>query len=157
MARIKLGDVFSINTVNGIAYFQFIHDDPDTCEMIRVLPGLYAHQVDDVSGLVNKKEAFFVRFPIKGALSRGNIFKVSNYSIPNFVKVPSFMRSVHQIGDDFLGWHITDVETWKHSFVKKLTKEQKQLSPWSIWGDDFLMERLAEQWTPEKESNKYNQ
>lgn len=156
MARINLGDVFKLKTEKGFAYFQFVFDDPETCQLIRVLPGLFLEQNDDIASLVNKEHVFFLRFAIKGALKRKSIEKVGNYPIPSFVKLPEFMRSVHKVGSEFLGWHITDIKTWKHNFVEKLTQNQRTLSPLGIWGDALLIERLAEGWTPEKEAQRYS-
>lgn len=43
-------------------------------------------------------------------------------------------------------WDIVDTDTWKRQVVKKLTPAQVQLSPWGIWNDTLLTEKLAEGW-----------
>ncbi|GGA49178.1 hypothetical protein [Psychrobacillus lasiicapitis] len=47
-------------------------------------------------------------------------------------------------------WHIIDYDTWSRENVERLSKEQKQLSPWGIWNDTLLKQRLAEGWTLDK-------
>lgn len=41
MARIKIGDVFKINTPNGEAYLQYVYEDKTLGELVRILPGVY--------------------------------------------------------------------------------------------------------------------
>ena len=42
MPKIKIGDIFEINTPNGKAYLHYIHEDPKIKrQLIRVFQGLY--------------------------------------------------------------------------------------------------------------------
>lgn len=38
LARIKIGDVFEIETLNGIGLFQYVHKDKAMGHLIRILP-----------------------------------------------------------------------------------------------------------------------
>lgn len=155
MARIKLGDVFSIETSKGKAYLQLVFDDPELSQIIRVLPGLHANPVDNIEEMVNSMELFYVQFQLKGAVYKKIVEKVGGYLLPKWVEKPKFMRTNHVIGGEFLGWHIVNTETWQRELVKELSDKQKKLSPWGIWSDALLIERLEKGWTPEKETEKY--
>jgi hypothetical protein len=67
--RIKIGDVFVISTKKGNAYLQFVYDNKNICELVRILPGLYQQQ-PDISKLVLLKEKYCIHFPIKGAAKK---------------------------------------------------------------------------------------
>lgn len=45
------------------------------------------------------------------------------------------------------GWYIVDTATWKRTKVKELTPEQQSLSPWGIWNDTLLVERIEKGWS----------
>ncbi|WP_156350813.1 hypothetical protein [Psychrobacillus sp. FJAT-21963] len=51
------------------------------------------------------------------------------------------------VNGELICWHIIDYDTWKRETVERMTEEQKQLSPWGIWNDTLLKQRLAEGWT----------
>jgi hypothetical protein len=145
LVRLKIGDVFEIETSNGIAFFQYVHKNDDLGSLIRILPGLYkVYKKDLLNELVEQKELFLIHFPLGGALKQKIVTKIGNYPIPhNFVLPQKFRESFVK----FSCWHIIDYETWNREKVEKLTDEQKQLSPWGIWNDTLLKDRIAEGWT----------
>jgi hypothetical protein len=49
MAKIKLGDLFEINTPNGKAYLQYVYKDSTLGELVRVLPGLYKERPSELN------------------------------------------------------------------------------------------------------------
>jgi hypothetical protein len=88
-------------------------------------------------------------FPLSAAKKRKIVEPVGHYTIDSFEK-PRYMRTEHIIGSKFWGRDIVNTETWQRQLVKKLTPKQKQLSPWGIWNDTLLIERLNEDWNLEK-------
>lgn len=56
-------------------------------------------------------------------------------------------RSEHNIRGSRVGWHIVNTDTWKGQMVNELTPEERLLSPWGIWNDTLLVERLAQKWS----------
>lgn len=152
MKRIQVGDLFEIETPKGRGYFQYVYLNPKTdIELISVLPGLYSEEPQKIEDLVQKKEAFFVHFPARAAYRRKIIRLIGHYELPSELEVPpKQMRTTHVIKGEFICWHIVDYETWQRIPVKELSSEQKKLSPWGVWNDTLLIERMMEGWTLEK-------
>jgi hypothetical protein len=150
MGKIKIGDIFEINTSKGKAYLHYIHKDPKIGrELVRVLPGLYAERPASFDKLAGSKELYMIFFPVSAANKKKIVMNVGHYSADNFTK-PKYMRTEHNVRGEFLGWHITDTDTWKIQLVKELTQEQKQFSDWASWNDTLLVERLVNDWSLEK-------
>jgi hypothetical protein len=151
MMKINIGDVFGIGTSKGDGYFQYIHHHKTIGELIRILPGLYLEQPQDLELLVLEKEIFFIHFPVGAAFKRKIVKFIGNFDLPAELEIPQKFRSA--FADKFgnrICWHIVDYETWKRESVAELSIEQKKLSPWGAWNDTLLIERLVAGWTPEK-------
>lgn len=149
MKRIKVGDIFEINTPKGKAYLHYIYKDQKIGDLIRILPGLYSERPISFDKLASSKEKFMVFFPLSAANKQKIVEHVSHYPANNFEK-PKFMRNDHIIRGQFIGWHIINTETWERQLVKTLTPEQKKLSPWEVWNDTILIENLIDDWSLEK-------
>lgn len=149
MKKIKLGDIFEITTPKGKAYLHYVNKDKTTGELIRVLQGLYKEEPTDLDKLVGSSELFYVSFPLSYAYKKGIVKVVGNYN-PLIFDIPKYMRSEHIIKGNFLGWHIINTNTWERTLVKNLTDEQKKLSPWGIWNDTLLIEKLTNNWNLDK-------
>jgi len=152
MSKIQIGDLFSIQTLKGLAYFQYVQSSKKTMgEIIRILHGLFVEQPNDFQKIINAKELFFVHFPLKFALKKGIVSFIGNFNLPNDLQIPKFMRDKNvDRNKNLIDWDIVNVDTWMIEKVKSLSEEQKQLSPWGIWNDTLLIERLREGWTLEK-------
>lgn len=149
MKRIRLGDVFELETTKGKAYVQFVHDNKDVSELIRILPGLFS-ECPDLESIVSKKEEFFVHFPLKAAFKKGIVRFVGSFELPDGLKLPQKMRTeVVDNNGDLIGWHIVDYSSWQRESISDLTEDQKALSPWGIWNDTLLADRLASGWSLE--------
>ena len=146
MKKIEIGDVFSIVTAKGLAFFQHVHYMPKIGELIRILPGLHI-EMPDIADLCQREEQFCIFFPLKYALNKKIVNKVGKYDIPKGFRVPTHMRSKNIIKGEFIEWHIVNIETMHREPFKVLNNEQIKLSPWGIWNDTLLVERLEEGWT----------
>lgn len=146
MARIKPGDIFEIKTPKGKVYLHYVYKDKVIGELIRVLPGLYSERPFNFKDVASKKEMYLVSFALSFAYKRNIVELVGHYSLPDFQK-PKYMRTEHAVQGEFLGWHIVNTETWERKLIKELTEEQKRLSPWGVWNDTLLIERLTQGWT----------
>ncbi|TPD65422.1 adenylate/guanylate cyclase domain-containing protein [Flavobacterium microcysteis] len=149
MRRIKLGDIFEINTTKGKVYLHYIYKDKTIGNLIRVLPGLYSDRPANLLKLADSKESFMVFFTLSVAYKQKIVEHVGHYPADSFEK-PKYMRTEHIVRGEFLGWHIIDTETWQRQLAKMLTLEQKKLSPWGIWNDILLIENLVNDWSLEK-------
>jgi hypothetical protein len=151
MKRIAIGDVFSINTPKGNAYFQYACKDKNNIEMLRIFPGLFEDIPSDLGELVRKKELFLISFPLAAAYRRELVELVGSYPIPEGFQKPKYMRTDNIDRNGVLvNWYIVDTETLKREKVLELTEEQKKLSPFEIWNDTLLIEKLTEGWTLDK-------
>lgn len=159
MKRIQAGDIFEIETPKGKGYFQYVYINPrNGVELIRVLPGLYSEEPQNMVGLVSQKEAFFVQFPVKAAYRRKIVRMIGHHDVPTGLELPpKQMKTTHFIRGQFICWHIVDYKTLRITPVKELTDEQKKLSPSGIWNDTLLIEKMMEGWTPEKWSVTQNE
>lgn len=127
---------------------QYVYHNKNLGELIRVLPGLYC-RLQDLPNIVNTQELYLIHFPLKAAYRQKIVSLLGNYSIPSGLQLPP-----PKMRTDFMDrngkrvcWHIIDYNTWKRESVVTLTEEQKKLSPWGIWNDTLLIERLMEGWT----------
>lgn len=145
MAKTKIGDIFELCTSKGKAYLHYIHKNEITGELLRVLPGLYLERPANFDELAASKERYYISFPLSAAKKQKIVEKVGYYSASCFSK-PKYMRTEHYIRGEFLGWYIVNTETWERQLVKILSPEQRKLSPWGIWNDTLLIEKLLIDW-----------
>jgi hypothetical protein len=149
MIKIKIGDIFEINTPKGKAYLHYIYKDKAIGDLIRVLPGLYTERPVSFDKLAASDERYMIFFPVSAAHKRNIVEHVGYYPADNFSK-PKYMRTEHNVRGEFLGWHIIDTDTWRRQLVNELTAEQKKLSSWGIWNDTLLIKNLISDWSLEK-------
>lgn len=149
MSKLKIGDLFELATPKGKAYLQFVYKEKTISELIRVLPGIFSSRPEDLDDLVKSKEMFLIFFPLNSAYKKKIVEFVENFPLPSGFEKPKFMRSKHIVKDEFLGWHIIDTDTWHRRLVKEISIEQKMLSPWGIWNDTLLIDRLIQGWSLE--------
>jgi hypothetical protein len=147
MKKIKLGDIFTIKTPKGKGYLHYVYKDKTVGDLIRVLPGLYMGEPENLNQLVSMKERYMIFFPLSAAYKQDIVEMIGN-QVFDFSK-PKYMRDIHKVRGEMLGWHIVDTDTWKMQLVKTLNEEQKKLSPWGIWNDTLLIQRLTEDWSLE--------
>lgn len=149
MSKIQLGDIFEIKTPKGSAYLHFIAKDTMGIEVVRVLSDLYQKRPESFDELIKKKERYIISFPLKSANNKNIVEKVGHISSDGY-HYPQFMRTPHNIRGEFLGWHIVNTSTLIRKLVSKLSTEQKKLSPWGVWNDTLLIDRLANNWKLEE-------
>lgn len=144
MARIKIGDIYKIDTAKGKGYFQLVFSDKAEGELIKVFYKL--HNNDPAFDEVVNGDYYFIGFPLKYALKRDVVEHVGHISLPSNFKIPRYFREIHWYGDNQRGWNIVDNKTFKLTFVETLNEEQKKLSPHGIVNDTYLRERFEEDW-----------
>lgn len=149
MAKIKLGDIFEIDTLKGKAYFQCVKIDKLRGDMIRVFNKLYKEQPNPIESTINVKDSYFIGFALSAANHKKLVKKVWNVPLEDDFELPKYMRDKHVIKGQFLGWHIIDTNTLKRVLVQQLSSDQSDLSPWGIWNDTLLKERLESGWSLE--------
>lgn len=147
MAALNPGDIFAIETPGGTAYLQYTLRDPTMGPLIRVLPGLH-EQVPDLGALAQRRESFWLFFPLGSAVRRRIVRRVATAAIPDRARSMPLMRSPGPIEDGrVVRWAIMnggDIVRW----VDRLDSEERDLSERSIWNDTLLVERLQSGWSP---------
>lgn len=148
---IKSGDIFSIKTASGDAYFQFVKKTSPMGSLIRVLPGTYPDQPPEWCTLVGRDTNFWIFFPVAAALKQGIVQKVAHCAIPEHARTLPLFRA--GVVDPSTGkvetWWLWDGEKeWK---VGTITEEQRRLPIRGSWNDTLLIKRIEEGWLPEKD------
>ena len=148
MKRNLEGDIFRLQTDKGFGYLHLIKNPIDNTELelLKVYLKPFTKEINDFSVLRNYN-SFFIQFPLKAAVRRKIVFKVGNLMLIEKDAPPTLFRTEHIFGD---GWQIVDSENCKRNTVKKLTKEQIQLSPWGAMNDTKIIELIDSDWSLEK-------
>lgn len=147
MKPLLVGDVFEIDTPKGKAYLHHVFNNPDLVELIRVLPGIYEEQPQNLSELVQGKEEYLIHFPVKAAIKKKILRLIGNYDLPmGFVIPDKFRDSFDDSNGGGAYWQIVDYDSWQRQTFYELTDKQIKLSPWGIWNDTLLIERICQNW-----------
>ncbi|AJC15122.1 hypothetical protein [Pandoraea sputorum] len=149
---IRFGDVFSISTSKGDAYFQYVSKNPQMGWMIRVLPGIYSECPEDMSALVDKETNFWIFFPVAAALRRKLTAKIGRFKIPEHSqKMPIFRAGIrHSVTKKVENWWLWDGE--REWMVGEITEDQRKLPIRGIWNDTLLIKRIEDGWLPEHDT-----
>jgi hypothetical protein len=151
--RIRRGQIIEVVTPRGLAYVQYVSRHRKYGDTIRALPGLFGARPKDFSGLA-RKHAYFAFYPVGAAVTRGFVAPVATEAIPTDLEEPRRMRRRGAISRDgrVLAWLIVegDHEVLRH----ELSDEEKRLPIASIWNHAYLVDRLAEEWSPEMDDTR---
>ncbi|MGB8542896.1 MAG: ribonuclease E inhibitor RraB [Candidatus Acidiferrales bacterium] len=156
--RAEIGDVAEIKTSKGLAYVQYTHNASVMGELVRVLPGLFSKRPDDFGDLAQKKELYFVFYPLSYAIRAGDTEIVSRQPVPKSALQPPLMRKGGEIDDTgkTLSWKIipalsalTIEELTQSPTIRELTPEQEKLSIHLVRPHPMMVKELARGWTPE--------
>jgi hypothetical protein len=147
--RVRLGDILEVSTPRGLAYVQYAGKHPEYGHAIRVLPGFFQARPRDWSTLLSQ-QGYFTFYPVSAAVSQELITIAASHPIPPGSELPSTFRRRGAIAPDgkVMTWIIFDGE--RETLRTALSAEEKHLSIASIWNHAFLVERLVEEWTPDK-------
>lgn len=149
--KIQPGDVFEIKTKKRLAYAQYVLRDSEMGVLIRVLPGFHEMRPINFAEVVAQPERFAIFFPLRAAIDQGIFEIVAHEKIPEASqKLPVFRARGHVDREGFVhDWRLLDGE--KSVRVGKLSAEQRKLPIKELWNDTLLIERIEEEWSPEKE------
>lgn len=149
--NMRTGDIFEIHTPEGKAYLQYITTDDVSGELVRVLNGTFLQtpKSEELEKLVIARKRFKVHFPLKAAQRKGIVHKVGHSESGDLSK-PQYMRAKKVVRGELHGWHIVETTTGKRELVDSLSEEQIKLSPWGVWNDTLLIERISKGWSLER-------
>jgi hypothetical protein len=146
--KIEIGDIFELPTNKGYVYLQCVQipkDRRQELELIRVYYQVHPDNTTDVS-VIQESQFFYLSFVLQAAYNRKIVNKIGNIPLEPEFKIPRYFRTENAFGE---GWQIIDTSNWQRETKKKLTEEQKKLSPWGTWNDTLLIDRLDKGWTLE--------
>jgi hypothetical protein len=128
---------------------QYVNDEPQMGELMRVLPGLYDNVPECLIGLVEQRERFVTFFPLAAAVKRQIVRYVDNVPVPAVVDHFPVLRSpgyVNPATNEIESWWLWNGESaWR---VDELSDAEKNFSLKSIMNDTLLIERIISGWTP---------
>lgn len=149
--KVKSGDIFSIETAKGRAYFQYFGKNSLMGSLIRVLPGVYGGDAPELHDIVSRETNFWTFFPVAGAWKSGVIKKEANLPLPSHAaQFPLFRAGIP-------GRDSARVKTWwlwdgeKEWMLGDLSEEQRKLPIRASWNDTLLVERIEAGWLPESD------
>jgi hypothetical protein len=151
MKRIKIGDLFEIQTAKGLVYGQFTHKNPEYGALIRIFSGFYSTRPNDLSAIGLQSIQFTVFFPIQSAVNAGLIVYCGNLEVtPENAIFPifrsaNFSKEAKRGQDD---WWIWDGVTPKR-LGRILTEEEKKFPVKGIISHPLLVERAENQYKAE--------
>ncbi len=143
--KLASGDTFKIKINKGFGVLQYF-ETMDDIEYIRVL----ASTTDDAEvtqRVIDQEEMWTIGFPVTVAARKKVIERIGNFEIPEGFKTPKYARTTHNIRGEHLGWHIVDRYSWQREFKAELNEGDLKLSPWGIWNETLLVERLNTNWS----------
>ena len=141
----RIGDVVEIPTLRGFAYAQYTHEhreSPRHGSLLRVLPGLYDRQPEDLASLVEQEERFSVFFPLGAALARGIFRIVGNPDVPARKQPFPVLRSKTPDGRTYY-W--AGRREWRETWWRRTPRWRRGAID-EIWHDTALVERVSSGW-----------
>jgi hypothetical protein len=147
--RIKLGDVFGLQTKRGYAHFQVTHYDKYMGDLVRVLQG-YSQRSHEISNQRLCAEARYSAFLyFSPDLREGVVQKVGNYPIPATAQdFPKFRTpAVLNPKGPVRLWKIVDQHG--ESRARELTADEYRMPVYEGINVPVLKERLEHDWCPE--------
>lgn len=134
-SRKKIGEVYEIQTVKGLAYFQYTHEHkkpPRWGSLIRILAGFYEKRPshDEICELVKKPHRFRTFLFLDAAIKEKEVSLVGHFSLPSFAqKFPIFKNTntPPKGNQEEAIWSLWDGEkSWR---VGKLSEEEQLKYP----------------------------
>lgn len=149
--KIKLGDVIEISTIKGNAYAQYVFNDNEYGQLIRILPGIYKTYPSDIKKIVEMKELYFVFYPLSISVRQNRVKIISNEKIPSYLEKKPILRRPgnRESNGKVLNWWIIDND--REYSVKNLNDKQVKYSLAVIVSFDLLEDKILTGWMPEDE------
>ena len=146
-SRMKLekGQVYSIRTIIGYGFIQYIEADRLGIEYVRILDPIKEFEEINQEE-INRPQRWCCGFPLKAALNRKLVNDVGSFQLPPKYKVEFWTRCPHNVQGEHLGWFLINRETLERKFKNKLRKKHLKLSPHGVFNDTLIRERLEQNW-----------
>lgn len=147
--KIELGDVYTLPFSSGLIILQYVATGKNGIDIVRVfrVPCENGQEVN-IAETVSGSEEFFLHFALQGAARKKIVSFAGHYPFPVGCSTPRLMRTmIRRHEKDEPQWFIVDVETLERKPVAELTNEIIKLSPFGIWNDTLLVDRMGNGWS----------
>jgi hypothetical protein len=138
--RIKLGDVFEVQTSKGYGYFQCIYSSQNMGECVRAFEEIYPGRINDLETLAAKPHMFITFVPLKYMLREKLAVYVLNAPIPaNAQKLPLFRSGLPDADGHVRTWWLSNEMTGHATKYGPFTNEILALPRYSVWTPRLLI------------------
>ena len=139
--RVKIGDIFEVETQKGFIYFQYVYKRLDKLQTINVFNYVSKTKLD-LEEIDTSNIKLTVEYPVTIAYNRDMIDFIGNKDFSEFIypkyRIDRALKLSRE--DNARGWDIVDTDTLKRKRVINLNDEEKKLSPSGWWNPTFLIE-----------------
>jgi len=144
--RLVGGEILEVAVGNRFGYVQFLGAHREYGDAILVNPALQDRQAYFGTGFFAAGYVTF--YPAGDAVSNKLVEVVAQSSPPKLPKRFRRPKTEHDGAVD--AWVIEG--GWRNIVKQTLTDEERKLPIAGVWNHEFLRKRLADGWTPEKDS-----
>ena len=145
--RLVGGEILEVAVGNRFGYVQFLGEHREYGDAVLVSPTLHDRQARFPTGFFS--EGYVTFYPAANSVSRKLVEVVAQSSPPRLPK--RFRRPMSTLQDGAVeSWVIEG--GWRNVVRQKLSDDERRLPIAEISNHEFLRERIATGWTPEKDS-----
>jgi len=144
--RLVGGEILEVSVGDRFGYVQFLGEHREYGDAILVNPTLHDRQAHFPSGFFASGYVTF--YPAANSVSRKLVEVVAQSSPPQLPK--RFRRPKVERDGAVESWVIEG--GWRNVVKQTLTDEERKLPIAEVSNHEFLRERIANGWTPEKDS-----
>ena len=151
MKKIKIGDLFEIQTTKGLVYGQYTHRNDKYGALIRIFSGFYQTRPIDLKEITLQPLQFTVFFPIQSAVNAGLIVYCGHSEVTPENAIFPIFRSANFSKEAKRGlddWWIWDGVISKR-LGRVLTEEEKKYPVKGIVSHPLLIEYAENQYKAE--------
>lgn len=141
--KLKKGAVLEFSSSEGYAYAQYVNDNEDFGELIRVFRGMHVRRPAVIEDVVQGEELVLGFFPLRAAIRRGIVEVVGTAPISEADRVfPIFKDGLVNPESGETYWWLWDgTKEWP---VGELTAEQERYPLRRAFNDTYVVELVAE-------------
>ncbi len=134
--RVKIGDIFEVETQKGFIYFQYVYRRVDKLQTINLFNYVSKTKLN-LEEIDTSNIKLTVEYPVTIAYNRHMIDFIGNKDFPEFI-YPKYKISRAIITKN--AWDIVNTDTLIRERIIKFSDEQLKMSPSGWWNPIFLIE-----------------
>ena len=154
--KYRVGDIFSLETDTGIAFFQCVAlaRSKNELDIIRVFANVYPVPcIIELSLVTARTNYFFLKYPLAYTHRSLRVKHVGFCELGHEISVPNCSRILIRDNQGNPYWQVWDGR--KIHKKKKLSKKEKTYSPLVFWNDEMIANQLDAGFTLERWGIEY--